>query len=930
MDGAAREAYLDEACAGEVELRRQVESLISSGNDSQQIFDGVLADQAAALTDINPGDRIGQYEVVRQLGQGGMGSVYLAVRADDQFRKQVAIKLMRPDFLSRSTVERFRTERQILANLEHPGIARLLDGGTTRLEFPYVVMEYVDGVPVDVYCQRWQISIRHRIQLFRRIVDAVIYAHRNLIVHRDIKPENVLVTGQGEPKLLDFGIAKLLQAGDSATAGSEALTLAAERLMTPDYASPEQASGGAITTLSDVYSLGVLLYKLLTGRVPFQITSRRAAEIEREICETAPMRPSIAAGRSGEWLGLGKEATRDLDTILLVALHKEPSRRYASVEHFSADLGRFLDGFPVLARGDSFRYRTVKLVRRRPFAVAAVSFVLVLIVGSSIGMAVLARRAREEAQAANEVTDFLVNIFESNDPASGRGDKVTARELLDRGAQQLDDRLKNNPKVQARLYDTVGALYNALGSSQKAEELLRRSLELRRNRLSMTDEAAGDTLDNLGDVALDLSRYKEAEGYYREALAVHLKRSGINSTAVAEEYARISSALWDMGRFSEAEALDRQAIALESKLKGKEDRVVLDMQNDLGTVFYSEGRYQEAVIQAKYVLDARSRIEAPDHLDLGYSWHNYSQALMRMGRFPEAEDAERRSVAVRIHVYGENHPQVAMTQGELAGLLLKTGKFDEAFSLVRHAFDLEMKVYGARNRDTNYCQTHYATALLAAGETAAAREQAQQALDTRMAIVPAGHPQLADSWETLGTTDMALGNLPLAIEEFRQAMDLLVNFYGQQHVLVANAQIFLAEALMQHGELAQAEVQAASALAKEQANSPADLSQVGLAESALGRILLAGHHADKALPLLQDAFKNLSGTYGPNHPQTASTGIRLAEAMAANGQMDAALRLARQEAPFLLQSHSRQWSLERTVAERMQHSGGSALLHAAL
>ncbi len=365
------------------------------------------------------------------------------------------------------------------AALEHPGIARLLDGGTASFGTPYVVMEFVDGTPVDVYCRERDLSPRERLAIFLKIADAISYAHRNLIIHRDIKAENVLVTAQGEPKLLDFGIAKLLKGEESLTGGLTALkAIAAERLMTPEYASPEQARGEAITTQSDVYSLGFLLFKILTGLLPFRITGSRAVDLERAICESVPLRASLAAARSGAWKKIRRDEQRDLDTILKVAMHKEPGRRYASVENFAADARRFLDGFPLQARDDSLPFRTGKLVRRHPLATTAVALFLVMILGFSIGMAVLARRAREEARTADEVTNFVVNVFRANDPSFGHADKVTARELLDRGAEQLNSRLQNDPLVQARLFDTVGGLYTALGSPQKAEELLNRSIDI--------------------------------------------------------------------------------------------------------------------------------------------------------------------------------------------------------------------------------------------------------------------------------------------------------------------------------------------------------------------------------------------------------------------------------------------------------------------
>ncbi|HVF17462.1 MAG TPA: serine/threonine-protein kinase, partial [Steroidobacteraceae bacterium] len=390
------------------------------------------------------GSVIGHYRVVSVLGHGGMGQVLLAERADDQFRHKVAIKLVRHGLLSKQVRARLKIERQILAALDHPNIARLLDGGTTSTGVPYIVMEYIDGKPIDKYCDDERLSIRDRLKLFRQVCSAVHYAHQNLIVHRDLKPSNILVTSDGTPKLLDFGIAKLLDTRQFAN--TMAVTHLDSRLLTPDHASPEQVRGETITTASDTYVLGVLLYELLTARKPLLIRNERLSDLERAICEEAPL-PLDYGLRSSEQLPpeflqeicvhrsttparLRKELRGDLRNIVAMALRKEPDRRYPSVEQFSADIGRYLDAMPISARRDTWAYRAQKFTRRHSLAVAMAVLAFVALTGFAIITSIQARRISEERAHAEEVSSFLIDVFEQADPERARGEEITVEEVL--------------------------------------------------------------------------------------------------------------------------------------------------------------------------------------------------------------------------------------------------------------------------------------------------------------------------------------------------------------------------------------------------------------------------------------------------------------------------------------------------------------------
>jgi eukaryotic-like serine/threonine-protein kinase len=357
-----RSSFLAEACLGDEELRREVSSLLESHQDTGGVFDTPVAAAFAPRVDPLVGRFIGSYRIIRQIGRGGMGSVYLAERADDEFRRRVAVKAVSSELVDEETRRRFHNERQTLAALDHPNIIKLLDGGTAEDGSPYLVMDYVEGQPIDEYCKTHKLSTVERLELFRTVCSAVTYAHQNLVVHRDLKPGNILITADGTPKLLDFGIAKLLRPEYST---SMAMTRTDLRPMTPEYASPEQVLGGPITTASDIYSLGVLLYRLLTGFHPYQLKTQTALELEKAICLTEPERPSTSVLHAGDD-GLARLLKGDLDMIVLKAMRKEPQRRYCSAEQLSEDIHRHLVGLPVIACKDSWHYRVSKFVTRTP------------------------------------------------------------------------------------------------------------------------------------------------------------------------------------------------------------------------------------------------------------------------------------------------------------------------------------------------------------------------------------------------------------------------------------------------------------------------------------------------------------------------------------------------------------------------------------
>ncbi|HYH46558.1 MAG TPA: serine/threonine-protein kinase, partial [Thermoanaerobaculia bacterium] len=533
-------------------LVAEVEELLALGPRADGFIDEPLFSFGQPAPALQAGSRLGPWRLLRPLGQGGMGTVYLAERADGAFELTVAVKLLKIGLDSAELISRFEAERHILARLIHPNIARLLDGGTSDDGRPYLVMEHVEGEPIDQYCDRHRLPTRARLELFRDVCSAVQLAHQNLVVHRDLKPANILVTAEGTVKLLDFGIAKLLapHPADAEAATAPTLAQLGGAPLTPRYASPEQVRGEPITTASDVYSLGVVLYELLTGHRPYRFETLSPAEVERVVCGERPPRPSTAVRRSKEVLTaeggrllltpdavagvregdatrLSRRLSGDLDTILLTALSKEPERRFASAEQLADDLRLYLAGLPIRSRPDTFGYRTRKFLARHAFGVTAAGAVLALLVAFAGAMtwqrAEIAARGREVAQErdrAEAIKDFLLELIGQTDPRLAKGEDITIRQALDQRAGSLAEETDLAPATRADLLDALGVSYRSLGRSEEAAPLLRQALALRQQELGSEHVLVAESLHNLANVERSLGRPGEAERLIRQALAI--------------------------------------------------------------------------------------------------------------------------------------------------------------------------------------------------------------------------------------------------------------------------------------------------------------------------------------------------------------------------------------------------------------------------
>ena len=759
---ARRAAWLAERCHGDAELREAVERLAAAYDDAQRVLPTGAPGAVDALVrlaeaEASPeGGRIGPYRIVGEAGRGGMGVVYLAERADDQFRKRVALKLLRRGMDDPHLVRRFLEERQILATLDHPHIARLLDGGVTGDRLPWFAMEYVEGEPIDRWCDGHGASVEDRVRLFLAVCDAVQYAHRNLIVHRDLKPSNVLVGADGGVKLLDFGIAKLLADGD----GTEAtLTQIGRRALTPEYASPEQIRGEPVTVASDVYSLGVMLYVLLSGRGPYRVASRREREVERAVLEEAVDPPSLTASSDR----LRRRLRGDLDMIVLTALRKEPERRYHSVEALAADLRRHLDGLPVLAQPDRWSYRAAKFFRRHTAGVSVAGGAALLLAAFAGVLAVQTRRTAAERDRAEQVSAFVTQLLRSPDPFRGQGAAVTVRQVLDSALARIRGELEGQPVLQADLLAVIGRSYEGLGLYDQAGSALDSAIALRHR--------AGDDGRGLAeDLAMRALLLEEqdterprADSLARAALRTGRRVLAPDDPALGSLIALAAPSVASAGHLAEAESLLVEAVGILRASPRADPLELARALHRLGRVRFVGGHLGAADTLYREALQLTRARLGPDHPDVGELSADLGD-LLRHEEKPDAERYLRDGIAIERRVAGADHPDVMINVMHLADLLQTQGKFASAESLYREAI--------ARGTRLN----------------------------------PAGHLLTGEALYGLGQVELARGDTTRALADMQRSIDIAQGVFGVEHrYMYGGTRIEMAEIAIRRRDYAGAE-----------------------------------------------------------------------------------------------------------------------------
>ena len=779
----SRNQWVSSATPDDLGLREEVASLLAALSEEHDRFERPatisleeLAGEPAPALPV-AGDRVGPYRLLRQVGQGGMGVVFEAYRDDDHYRKRVAIKTISRGKDSELILRRFRYERQILARLEHKNIAGLLDGGVTQTGQPYFALEYVEGSPIDQYCDTGRLDVRERLQLFRQVCGAVQYAHTNLVIHRDLKPSNILVTAEGTVKLLDFGIAKLLRDDDGSD--GEGLTQPGAIPLTTAYASPEQVRGEAVTTATDVFSLGLVLYKLLAGRHAFAYDQPSAAETRRRVVEATPPPPSAVVA-SGE-RRLQRTLHGELDSIVLMALRKEQGRRYASVEQLGEDLLRYLAGLPVLAQPDSAGYRLRKFVRRNRTAVAAGATAMLALLaglGATIWQARVARHERDRAQLerakAERMNLFLQNMLGAADPSwYSTGER---------------------PGPQT----TIGTIFDAAGRRAERE-------------LAAQPDVLADVLRTLGRANQALRRLAEATRQLERARALHLQLQGAASVDVAKDEHEIGMALSGAGDLPGAERSMRQALA---HFRAAGDSLSDDYGRtlgDLGTTLASAGRPAEgepfirASAKHRWRFDSTSAANA---VLLG----NLGIVLSLQGKLDSAEPVYRAALAGFDRLRPREFFEKGFTLGNLAVDFINRGKPAEALPLAREQIAHFSRLLGPTHPNVAYGWVNLARALHASGDEAQALEAARKAEAILAGVpLPAGHPDFARTESIEGQILFAMGELPEAERRLRNALAIRRAKLAPGSTNTADVEVALAALLVQTRRYAEGETLLSSA-----------------------------------------------------------------------------------------------------------------------
>jgi len=759
------------------------------------------ADRAPSLA----GQVIGAYRLISPIGQGGTGSVWLAERCDGRFEGRAAVKLLNISLVGRAGEERFRREGNILARLTHPQIARLVDAGVSATGQPYLIIEHVDGQSIDQYCDDRALGIEARLCLFLDVVDAVAHAHANLIVHRDIKPANVLVSREGQVKLLDFGIAKLIErdtAWDGATAQVSPLTREGGAVLTPEYAAPEQLSGGAVTTATDVYALGVLLYVLLSGRHPAGEALQSPATLIRAIVDREPPRVSDAVAASAHdsealtrhAIACGTTPTKlrrtlrgDLDTIVSKAMKKNSAERYSSVTALGDDLRRYLQDEPISARPASISYRTVTFVRRHVVAVATSAAVVVLIAGL---IALHTRRlsaerdhAQRETEKAVKISELLMGVLSSADPYAIRGGQgePTVRAVLDAGAVQVQTELKNQPELQAQMLTSMGRTYRRLAAYDRAQVLLEQALSIGQRVFGTEDARVAQTLDYLGVVLADKGDYREAGRRLEEALRIRRKVLGPEHEDVAVTLAELGRVYQDQGENQRAEPIHREALTIRRQVLGEDHRETAVSESDLASVLRLNGDLAGAETLLQQCLETNRRTRGEDHPNTSTTLHDMALIAATRGEFQSAESLLRRVLATERATLGDRHPVVATTLNSLSHVLMNQRRFDEAASGLEEALDIARSALGNDHQLVAIYSINLGSAQLARRKPAEAETLLREGLRIRAHapdVVPSRRRTfLEDDW-SLGATKSVLGATLLALRRYGEAETVLLDARG--------------------------------------------------------------------------------------------------------------------------------------------------------
>ncbi len=802
LPAGEQRTQLEASCHGDPELLSDVVALLQADADGNPLLDrdmASLARDVIAGAPALPAQQFGPYLLTRVLGEGGMGVVYLARR--DDLDSLAAIKILRDAWLSPARRERFASEQRTLAQLNHPAIARLLDADTLEDGTPWFVMEYVPGVSLTEHCRAVDAGIPERVRLFREICQAVQYAHHQAIIHRDLKPSNILVTPDGRIKLLDFGIAKQLESLD----GPADQTRTGLRMMTPAYAAPEQVRGERLGVHTDVYALGVVLYELLAGALPFDLARLSPSEADAVIVTRVAERPSVVVQRHSpppkHLRGLRRSAWTDLDVLCLTAMQKDPMRRYASVGALIRDIDHYLAGEPLEARADTLGYRATKFVRRhmRGVITTAVVTLVLLLLAVFDGVQLTRARATAEVEAARagRIERFMLNLFQGGDPSAGPADSLHVSSLLARGVQEAAS-LTADPALQAELYQALGAIYQKLGQFDLADTLIQRSLNERRAMPVADKPALAGSLVALGLVRIDQARYPEAEQLIREGLLLNRQSLPANHPAIAGATLALGRTLEERGEYADAVPLLEESVRLQSaRSNGNPTADLAEAMEELANTHFQAGRYDVSDSLNRRVLAMNRTLHGDDHPTVADVLINLGAIQFQRGNYVEAERFDREALKIDTDWYGADHFETASAMTLVGRALVYQKRYPEAVGILRQSLAIQEQVNGPM------------------------------------------HPRVASALNDLGVAATMGGQYDEAEADFRRMDAIYHKVFGDHHYLIALARANLATVFLERKEYARAEKLFREVVARYADTQGATHMNTAIARIKLGRTLLA-------------------------------------------------------------------------------------------
>ena len=888
------------------------------------------------------GDVIDRYTLVEEIGEGGMGTVWKA-RQEEPVRREVALKIIKLGMDTRQVVARFGAERQALALMDHPSIAKVYDAGVTDTGRPYFVMELVTGKTITEFCDAEGLSTARRLELFRQVCLAVQHAHQKGVLHRDLKPSNILVTrvdGKPQPKVIDFGIAKAME---KPLTDSSLTTEAFQVMGTPEYMPPEQASGHDVDTRADVYSLGVVLYELLTGAPPFGRGTGGLDELGkllRQIHDETPPKPSTrvselgvaledVAQRHGTQTGtLTRSLRGDLDWIVMKALEKDRERRYATAVELAEDIARHLANDPVLASPPSRTYRLAKFVRRNRLAVGSAAVVLATLVVATVGLAwsysrALASEAQatRQAETARQALGFMTEMFEVSDPSQARGETVTAREILDRGAERIDRELADQPEIRATLAATMGSVYRGLGLYARAEALMGSALEIQRELHGAGDPQALRLASTIGDMQTSQSRFEEAAAWLRETVAVQERVLGPEAPDVLHSRLSLSRALERLSSFDEAEEIARGVLETARRSFGEDDELTLLALNQLGVILEAAGRYDEAEPCFREGLERRRRTLGDDHPETVIMISNLAELLMNMGRFEEARTRFEEVLETSRRVFGEEHPDYLIARSKLGLLEYQQGNWIEAEEIYRSIIEAQRRTRGHEHLDTllslntlgallvnqerfDEAEAYYVEArdglerlfaepneqkltiygnlavlYLETNRLEEAETWGRRTHEGAKAVLGEDHPTTILYLENLANVLYRRGNTADTVETLEQVLEGRRRALGDEHPALARTLVNLSVVRASLGDREGARAAREELLERSLAGLAFDDAAVAEELNELARGLVAAEEYERAATCLAEVLRIRSKALGEQHPSTLATmrdGLRVA------------------------------------------------------